>query len=187
MVDNLQTLFQNNRRVGISYIYCNFRRHDEQTAKDLLASLLKQLAHSQPTFPDSVRSLHDKHEDKRSRPSFEEISSTLQCVVALYSKVFVVIDALDESRASDGSRTKLLAEVFKLQAKCGINIFATSRFIPDITKAFKDSISLEIRATEEDVRSYLQEQMPRFPAFVHRNPELQEEIKVGIVHSVQGM
>ncbi|KND91746.1 Ankyrin-3 [Tolypocladium ophioglossoides CBS 100239] len=156
----------NDRRVGISYVYCNFRRHDEQTAKGLLASLLKQLAHSQPTFPDSVKSLHDKHED---------------------NQVFVIIDALDESRASDGSRTRFLAEVFKLQAKCGINIFATSRFIQEITEVFKDSISLEIRAPEEDVRSYLQEQMPRFPAFVHRNPELQEEIKVGIVHSVHGM
>lgn len=179
------------RMIGVSvlhtYIYCNFRRQDEQTATDLLASLLKQLAEGRTTFSDSVKLLYHKHKDKRSRPSFEDISSTLQSVVALYSRVFILIDALDECRASDGSRTRFLAEVFKLQARSGANIFATSRFIPDITEVFQNSISLEISATEEDVRRYLQNHMLRLPAFVRRSPELQEEVKSSIVHSVQGM
>ncbi|KAG7424985.1 putative ankyrin repeat protein [Fusarium oxysporum f. sp. raphani] len=187
VVENLEALFQNDRSFGIAYIYCNFRRQDEQTAEDLLASLLKQLAESRTTFSDSVKLLYHKHKDKRSRPSFEDISSTLQSVVALYSRVFILIDALDECRASDGSRTRFLAEVFKLQARSGANIFATSRFIPDITEMFQNSISLEIRATEEDVRRYLQNHMLRLPAFVRRSPELQEEVKSSIVHSVQGM
>jgi hypothetical protein len=187
VVESLETLFQDDRSVGIAYIYCNFRRPEQQTAKDLLASLLKQLTQSQLTFPDNVKSLHDKHKDKQSRPLFEEISSTLQSVIALYSRVFLLIDALDECRASDGSQTRFLAEVFKLQAKSGINIFATSRFIPNITELFKDSISLEIRATEDDVRRYLHNHMLRLPAFVRRSAKLQEEVTSGIVHSVQGM
>ncbi|EWZ78700.1 hypothetical protein QL093DRAFT_2594685 [Fusarium oxysporum] len=144
-------------------------------------------AEGRTTFSDSVKLLYHKHKDKRSRPSFEDISSTLQSVVALYSRVFILIDALDECRASDGSRTRFLAEVFKLQARSGANIFATSRFIPDITEVFQNSISLEISATEEDVRRYLQNHMLRLPAFVRRSPELQEEVKSSIVHSVQGM
>ncbi|KAL1906533.1 hypothetical protein Sste5344_007701 [Sporothrix stenoceras] len=44
VVDNLYTRFQNDPKVGIAYLYCNYRRQNEQKADDLLTSLLKQLA-----------------------------------------------------------------------------------------------------------------------------------------------
>jgi hypothetical protein len=43
-------------------------------AEDLLASLLKQLTQEQSSLPDSVKALYDQHRDKRTRPSFDEIS-----------------------------------------------------------------------------------------------------------------
>jgi hypothetical protein len=88
---------------------------------------------------------------------------------------------------SDGSQARLLSEIFGIKAKCGANIFATSRFIPAIIEKFKGSISLEIRASSEDVRRYLDNHMFRLPDFVGRSPELQEEIKSKIIQSVQGM
>jgi hypothetical protein len=47
--------------------------------------------------------------------------------------------------------------------------------------------SLEIHASDEDVRRYLDGQMTRLPSFVLRNADLQEEIKTEIVKAVQGM
>ncbi len=44
VIDYLITRFSNQPDVGIAYLYCNFCRHDEQTAEALLANLLKQLA-----------------------------------------------------------------------------------------------------------------------------------------------
>ncbi|KAL6408381.1 ankyrin [Ilyonectria robusta] len=52
---------QNNRSVGIAYVYCNFQRQEEQTAKDLLASLIKQLTQNLPNFPERVELLYHKH------------------------------------------------------------------------------------------------------------------------------
>ncbi|KAM5344968.1 hypothetical protein ACJ41O_010830 [Fusarium nematophilum] len=187
VVDNLETLFRDDSDIGIAYVFCNFQRQDEQTARELLASLLKQLVQSLPTLPESVKSLYDKHKAKRLQPLLEEISSTLQSTVTLYSRVFLLIDGLDECRASDGSRARFLEEVFELQAKSAINIFATSRFIPNITELFEDSISLEIRATDEDVRRYVHDHMFQLPGFIRRSPELQEEVTSGIVRSVGGM
>ena len=46
---------------------------------------------------------------------------------------------------------------------------------------------LEIRATKEDVRRYLDGHMFRLPGFVARSLELQEEIKTDIVKVVDGM
>jgi hypothetical protein len=187
VVDDLHTRFSNDTMIGIVYIYCNFQRQDEQKAEDLLASLLKQLTQGRSSLLDNVKCLYDSHRDKRTRPSLDEISRTLQFVAGMYLRVFILIDALDECRLSDGSRTRLLSELFALQTNCGANLFATSRFIPEITEKFKGSLSLEIRAREEDVQRYLSSRISNFPAFVQRDVDLQEEIKTKVVKAVDGM
>jgi Cdc6-like AAA superfamily ATPase len=186
VVDNLCNRFHD-AAVGIAYVYCNFRRKDEQKIDALLASLLKQLAQSQVSLPGSVKDLYDRHKKKQTRPSSDEISIVLQSTAGSYSRVFIIVDALDECQVSDACRTKLLSEIFSLQAKHGANLFTTSRFIPEITEKFQSSISLEIRASIEDVRRYLDGCMSQLPEFVRCNHDLQEEIKVEIVKAVDGM
>ncbi|KAL1856463.1 hypothetical protein Daus18300_010730 [Diaporthe australafricana] len=185
IINNLQAKFRDDQNIGIAYIYCNFRRQDEQKAEDLLLNLLKQLSHRQPTFPPSVKDLYNRQKKDRTRPSFDEISKTLYSVATTYSRVFIAVDALDECK--DSSRNKMLTEIFALQAQCGANIFATSRFIPQITTKFSHSMSVEIRASDEDVKRYLEGHIRQLPSFVERNPQLQEEIKTKISEAVDGM
>ncbi|KAL8881573.1 MAG: hypothetical protein Q9198_001245 [Flavoplaca austrocitrina] len=188
VVDQLMTRFEKDKTIGIAYIYCNFQRQDEQKAGDLLGSLLKQLAQDQSSsLPESVKALYDKHKDKRTRPSFDEIRRSLHSVAAQYSRVFIFIDALDECRVAGGCRDKFLSELFNLQAKCGANVFATSRFIPDIMAKFNECESLEIRASDHDIRLYIGGRISLLPSFVRQSLNLQEEIKTGIVNAVNGM
>ena len=187
VVEELTTRFSNDPTIGIAYIYCNFRREDEQKIENLLASLLKQLAESQPSLPGTVTELYDLHKTKRTQPSLDEISRSLQVVTTLYSRVFIIVDALDECQILDGCRQRFLSSLFNLQAKCGANLFATSRPISSIEKEFEGNSKLEIRASEEDVRKYLNGHLFRLPGFVSRSPELQEEIKTDIVKAVDGM
>ena len=187
VVNDLTARFSNDPDIGIAYIYCNFRRNEEQTASALLNSLLKQLAQSMSSLPQCVKELYDRHKGKQTRPSFDDISRTLSSIVTIYSRVFIIVDALDECRVSDGCRATFLSEIFRLQTNCTVNLFATSRLIPEIKENFKGRMSLEIRANEEDVRRYLGGHMFQLPGFVIRSPELQEEIKAEIVQSVDGM
>lgn len=187
IIDHLCTKFQNDASISIAYLYCNFRRQHEQNPADLLVNLLKQLIQRRPFVPENVKSLYDYHKHKRTHPSFEEISKVLYSIAAHYSRAFIIIDALDECKASNGSRRKLLSEIFNLQAKTGISLFATSRFIPEIVKEFEGSISLEIRASDEDVRSYLKGHIFRLPLCVTRSHDLQEEIETKVIKTVDGM
>jgi hypothetical protein len=187
VIDDLITRFQNDTTTGIGFIYCNFRRNDEQKIERLLASLLKQLAMGQSSLPESVKSLYDRHKDRKTRPSLDEISRALRFVVTPYSRVFLIIDALDECQASDGCRSKLLSKIFSLQAETGINFLATSRSIPDIEKEFMGYPSLDIIASDEDVHSYLDGHMSQLPAFVSNTPDLPEKIKSEITRAVAGM
>lgn len=187
VVNDLNSRSHRDSKTGVAYIYCNFRRQHEQNIDNLLGSLLKQLAENLSTLPESVKDLYERHNKKRTRPVFDEISRTLQSVATIYSRVFIVIDALDECQVSDGCRMRFLTEILNLQAKSGLNIFATSRFIPDITEKFEGCASLEIRASDEDVRRYLDSHIFRLPGFVRHSQKLQDEIKTAIVGAVDGM
>ncbi|KAL6410262.1 uncharacterized protein AUP68_06677 [Ilyonectria robusta] len=186
VINELTTRFENQESVGIAYVYCNFRRQHEQKAEDLLASLLKQLCQGQP-LPESVKSLYHRHKDKHTRPSFDEISKAINSVVTLYSRVFILVDALDECPTSQGCRIRFLTEISSLQLKCRANIFSTSRFLPDITDQFKGSISLEIRASEQDVRRYVDGYMPQLPLCIRDHPELCKDVKTEITKASAGM
>jgi hypothetical protein len=63
----------------------------------------------------------------------------------------------------------------------------TSRFFPEITEPFVRSVTLEIRASAEDVRRYVNSYISRLPLFVGRNPDLQEKIRTEIVKAVNSM
>jgi nucleoside phosphorylase len=187
VIDDLITRFYNDPSVGIAFVYCNFRRQHEQKAEDLLASLLKQLTQGQSSLPDGIKSLYDKHKDMRTQPLFDELSRTLYIVAAMYSRVFIIVDALDECQESNNCRTKFLSEIFNLQAKSRASLFATSRFISEVTEKFKGCPSQEILASDEDVRRYLDGHMLPRRAFLRENLELQDEIKTKIVKATKGM
>ncbi|KAN0078968.1 hypothetical protein V8E54_005481 [Elaphomyces granulatus] len=102
-----------------------------------------------------------------------EILRVLQPVARLYSRAFLVVDALDEYQVSNGCRNTFLSELFNLQRTHGTNIL-------EITQKFQGSISLEIRASSEYVERYLEDSLNQLPAFVQQNRLLQEDIKTGI-------
>ncbi|OPB45095.1 ankyrin repeat protein [Trichoderma guizhouense] len=187
VVDDLCKRYPDDTSIGVAYIYCNFQQKGEQTAYDLLASLLKQLAQGQSSLPGGVKDLYDQHQAKKTRPSIDEISKALQSVAAIFSRVFIIVDALDECQASNKCRSTLLLEIFNLQVKTKTNFFATSRRIPDIERAFKGNPTLEILASDEDVQKYLDSQMSELPGCVLKRPDLQEEIKIKIVRAIDGM
>lgn len=187
IIDHLCNRFQNDGNVGIAYLYCNFRREQEQKPADLFASLLKQLIQEQPSVPKSMRGLYEHHKDRRTRPSSDEILAVLHSAIRDYSRTFIIIDALDECQVSNGVRRILLSKIFNLQAKTAVSLFATSRFIPEIEKEFERGLSLEIRASDEDVQRYLDSHMFQLPSFVSNNLDLKEKIKTAIVNAVDGM
>lgn len=187
VIDELLNRFRNDKDVGVTYLYGNFQRQNEQTPGRLLNSLLGQLAQRCLPLPGHLEALYAKHDYGGSQATYEEARTALHSTVRLYSKVFVVIDALDEFQAAGGHRNKLLSEILMFQAECEVNLFVTSRHVPDILDAFGKSKRLEISANKDDVRNFLDGNISQLPSFVHRRSELEEEVKSAIVNAVGGM
>ncbi|KAH8694900.1 hypothetical protein BGW36DRAFT_452665, partial [Talaromyces proteolyticus] len=187
VVDYLLKKFQNDSNIGIAYLYCDFRRQDEQDPTHLVMSLLRQFAGL--TVPETVRSLYNYHTGKETRPSFDEALNVLNSVVSGYSRAYIMIDALDECKLSDGVRFKFISVISKVQANASANIFVTSRPIPDIQKEFQQlgAVSLEIRASDEDVGRFLDGHISQLPSFVQESPELTNQVKASIIQAAEGM
>jgi hypothetical protein len=143
----------------------------------MLASLIKQLV--QLSVPDRVKCFYDKHKKSPSSScSISDLSEVLQYVLSgyNYTRIFIVIDALDECQ----DQSTLTSEIFKLQARTGANLFTTSRPIQGIKKEFGGSILLEISARDEDVEKYLDGQISQLPLLTEENRDLTKEIKTEI-------
>jgi Cdc6-like AAA superfamily ATPase len=185
-IDHLWKHVQN-KDVGVAYIYCNYKTQADQTAAKLAAAILKQLIQERPSIAEPVLNLYDRHVDRKTRPSLKEILSALQAVVSNYSKIYVIVDALDECLDRDGSRSQLLAILRNLQYKGNLSLMATSRFIPELVQKFSLTPILEIRASDSDVRLFVAGQMDLLPRFIQRSGELQKAIQDGISTAVDGM
>jgi Cdc6-like AAA superfamily ATPase len=187
VVDYLSTKYQQDPDVSIAYLYFDFNRKHEQRPKDLFASLLRQFIPKRPTVPEIVRALNTQYKANRGAVTSEELLKALHSVIKLYAKSLIVIDGLDECEVLNGCRSRFLSAIASLQTQCGTGIFVTSRGIPEIAESFKDSLTMEIRAQSDDVRKYLDGHISRLPAFVGKNPELQQEIQTAILAAVDGM
>jgi Cdc6-like AAA superfamily ATPase len=107
VVEELNSRFQDDESIGVAYLYCNFRRQHEQRADNLLSSLLKQLIQPLPSAPDCVQSLYKRHKSFGTYMTFDELLTCLKSVIInTYSRVFFIVDALDECQVSGNGRTK---------------------------------------------------------------------------------
>jgi hypothetical protein len=101
----------------------------------------------------------------------------------MYSKVFIVVDALDESTEDHGTRAKLLTALRTLPGM--VNLMFTSRDLLSIARQFQGTKCLHILAHGEDLRKYVQGRIASLPR--RHLTGLQEVIEDKVVKVAGGM
>ncbi|MCJ1468158.1 hypothetical protein MMC07_006786 [Pseudocyphellaria aurata] len=189
VIDHLLQAVGSGGDIGVAYVYFNYKAQVNQNASSLLAAILKQLVQSRPSLAEPIEHLHMQHADRGTKPSLEEIFGALQTVLANHSIVYIAIDALDECPNRDGTRRQFLAKLRDLQGKNRIDLrlVVTSRFIPDILADFSAALTLEVRASDEDVKRFVAGQTDRLPGCIRRDKILQGMVQDKIVQAVDGM
>jgi Cdc6-like AAA superfamily ATPase len=185
VVNHLKTSFPDDK-TGRAFLYCTYKRQDNQKVDDLLAALLGQLAARQSMVPESIRKWYDEHrKGEKPRLSQNEICEALHSIIKTYSRTFIIIDALDECK-TDHIRNELLSEIYKLQEGSDIRLMVTFR--PSIVPKHLGSVTeLEIRANKEDIEEYLHGRMSELRSVVKDSNILQYKIKSHILTLVDGM
>jgi NACHT domain len=183
VVHHLCSEFSKHPDVGIAYLYCNYKRFEEQTRIKLLASILKQLVDGQTTIPELLKTLYDR----KVPPTSRQLLDILASVTNGYRKTYIIIDGLDECRSEDYTRDDLLDDISTLQERTGASLFVTSRFIPEIERKFEGCMTMEIRASDHDVRTYIEGKIRRMKPAIRRDTDFTDEIIRHIVEAVEGM
>jgi len=169
----------------VVFIYCNYKA--EYSVLQLLEALLKQLAHHRLTS-DSIKALKtDK--DLGRHPSLDKLMTVLEAEIKTYSRVFMVVDALDEYFPEE-ARNNLLERLRSLTKVPSAKLMITSRYIPSIESAICADIKLEIIALDNDVKALVEARISEdkmLERLVTRQPSIKEKVVRAVVEKAQGM
>lgn len=186
VIDDLIERFLDTTKTSIAYIYCRFKRSDMQQVSRLLASLLKQLCYHLPSVPDIVKKLFETHFRRQTRPQLSQVREALDQVARSFASSFVIVDGLDEWSKQEEDQSDLTDELLQLHERTGINLFATSRYIPIISDKFSQHPSLPISSHEDDIRLYVEQNLWRISKHI-KSLDLEDQIKERICKTSQGM
>jgi hypothetical protein len=187
VVGHLSAKYRNNRDIGVACIYLNHKEVENQTPSRLLAGLWRQLVLDRK-IGSSAEDLYKQHQEKGTSPSLEEVVTILRSSITEFSKVFIIIDAMDE--CPEVQQKILLHHLAAMGSN--MNLMITSR--PHISLepfSLSDLKTLDIRVTPDDLWEYVNTQIdlsPRLAEHVKRQPKLREQIHLKInTDTVDGM
>ncbi|CAG9947818.1 unnamed protein product [Clonostachys rosea f. rosea IK726] len=187
IINDLSLRSMDDKNIGLAYIYCSYLQPREQKPADHMASLLKQLASRSSCLPTPVIELYNRHKTEKTRATLQEILETLSCVSKKFSRIFIVIDALDEYPITDGGRSKFISALLALHSQTSVNLLVTSRNYPVIKQRMEGSRTLEIHANDRDLRRYLQERIVYGESKILQRPDFQKSVAEGVINSVNGV
>jgi len=185
VVNYLQANLEND--VGLAFIYFNYK--EQQTLTHVLGSLLQQLIRRQKRMSKEINALYGRCDDGKHTPTSGELATLLQSQSQFFSKLFIVLDALDE--CSYDATVELLLQLQKLQPS--LRLLVTSRsHVGNVIQqlGFPDAKRLEIRAHDEDIKKYLDKRIRierHLGPWVTKSPDLGETIKEKIAEKAKGM
>jgi hypothetical protein len=183
-VDDLQRT-GSNENTSVAVLYLDYKAATEaQSLTNLIAAILRQLIRGKPLSP-VLRQLYNAHIESGTRPSLEEIHAVLRSMVE-HSCVFLVVDALDEY--PEDERDALLQHLWELRP--AVRLMLTSRPHINFNHVIPNIETLDVQATEEDIRQYLEghiKKSHRFQKHGHKIPNLRRLMEEKIVKRSGGM
>ncbi|KAM6483076.1 ankyrin repeat-containing domain protein [Trichoderma sp. SZMC 28011] len=151
----LQSKHKDDATIATAYYYFSFSDVKKQERDAMLASLIKQICCCRPNMPDSIARLK-KHRDQDMRPPTEELQEELIATLRGFSKVHIIIDALDECPELGGRREDLMKTLRYIlnAAPDNLHMICTSRKGSDIYAELETHLSEPTRI-EFDLSSYV--------------------------------
>ncbi|GAB1312705.1 hypothetical protein MFIFM68171_02915 [Madurella fahalii] len=190
LIDTVRRQSGQQQKIGIAYIYFNYKEEQTQKAESMISSLLEQLARAQPDMRPGLLSTYNLYKKKGCRPSLSELTSLLQGEARQLSKAFFFVDALDECSSQDGNMERFIAAIRSLQPMA--HMIVTSRLSPSSLNAggLDANLVIEIKASDADIRRYLGDRMrneERLSRLLWDDVSLRAAVADRITENTQGM
>ena len=171
-------------KVGIAYLYSDYRDQNAQTLLPILGTLLQQFLSMIPVAQEARDSL----KKIAGNASKDDLLALLQTTLQHLERAFICIDALDELEAK--TRKHLLKEIKCLAThNDSLRVFLTARTHIQVEVEIQElsNISVEITAHPDDIRSYLKREIADDANPDDMDETLQSEIITSLVERSQQM
>jgi hypothetical protein len=128
----------------------------------------------------------------RNAPGPDELESILLASIRSCSKVYLLVDALDECPEDQETRQSVLARIERLtQDAPNLRILATSRELHRIRKSMEALTAEPLRvitsAVDDDIQIYLAKEVSRDRSLCELSPEMRTLIESTIASQADGM
>lgn len=117
----------------------------------------------------------------------QDLEKILLIICKNFSKVFIIIDTLNECDKNKHQKT-LMKSIAFLQQSMSIRLFVTSHFhLQNIKTAFEDALQIKVKANALNLQLYLSQEIENSKAVKIMNIFLWIEVVKRIVKTVQKM
>jgi len=173
------------QRWACVYYYCH-HMHNQDEAIPFLRWLLCQLSRQVRRVPGNVQRLFNQG----VQPGRADLLQDLESILQLFDKVFVVVDALDESQPSENLLVilQIIANDYVRFGK--IKLLATSREyigIERVMTRISTPLSMSNSFVAEDIRRYVAARVQSSTVFQRWPEELRTEIEEALSSGASGM
>jgi len=161
VIDTLrkQTRGQN---VAVVFLYCDYQTQKDQSAVDMIGSLVRQIALRAPTIPNEIKSAFDESKQEGGQglrlPDMVKLFVEVICSIEL---VYLCVDAVDEVLRHH--RSEILGALRQIiQDAPNVRLFLTGRqyirgeLDNHLTKGFN---TIQVVADREDITKYLSQKI----------------------------
>ncbi|KAK6996897.1 Arp ankyrin repeat protein, partial [Favolaschia claudopus] len=187
VIDYIQNTYITSSSTGFAWLYLDYKEDQVQTKANLFASICHQLWVGKP-IPVLLQDLYTKHLARKTRPTLNDIVNVLQITLLEHSRMYLVIDALDEF--SDPERAGFLSKLAKIIKQFPVHLLITVRPHSVSHNYFPHIQRIEIEAQQEDITRYVEDQLQILPnviSLMKLRPSLLQEIIQAVGRDVYGM
>ena len=156
MIDNLCDQ-AGGKDIAVAGLYCDFLAQQEQSATSMLGAILKQIV-SRVRIPEYIREAFQKAKKEFGGRGLRlpDLVEIMKVVTAL-PRVFICIDALDESTPKPRRELpESLREIIRVSANTRLFLTGRPHVGDEIMKCFGKAARIPISPSRNDIRSYLE-------------------------------
>ncbi|KAF5618694.1 ankyrin repeat-containing protein [Fusarium sp. NRRL 52700] len=159
VIDRLLNLQNDSRNIGVAFMYCRRDDQNQQSQGNLVSGLLRQLIYYEQNHETSVhepiRDIWNMYKQGKPRPSLGKITEVLLAQVPKFSKVFIVIDALDECTQEDGIQSSMISTLKMLQRSTSLMVTSRNLELPMELQCSVETHSFTLKRSNEDISAYV--------------------------------
>ena len=194
VANRLVEKYDGDDHVGIVRIYLRADNPDLKAldGTGLQRAILRQLCEKQPVLLETIPELCDSWKRRRSRPGNSQLLQALIRAIDEFTRVFLVIDAIDDfgtSMADTRVLLKFLLSAIRLRPK--VNLLLTSLaslevMESELTEELTGWKELEIRALDKDIACYINSRVTDIAPSWRQGGHVPGEIVRDVIHMCDG-